>query len=121
MVCSQHSGLKGRKKERALKLVYKMVLPKVIHSRFAVIFCQWKEIHVKSKDKLALRPTLKVGVSNKAKKDGTAKTPKKTKTKVNTLSPNFSESQYTLNRKRRREVWQRKKLEHDSQKGGLLL
>ena len=35
-LCSQHSGLEGTKLKRALKLVYKMVLPKAIHSRFAV-------------------------------------------------------------------------------------
>ena len=121
----RHSGLKGRNLEMAVSAVYNMVLPKVIHSRFSVVFCRWKEIHVKSKDKLALRPALKVGVSSKAKKDSTAKTPMKKKTKVHTVTPKFSESQCTLHRKRRKEILferrQRKKREHDSQKGGLLL
>ena len=38
-------------------------------------------MHVKSRDKHALRSALKVGVSNKAKKDSTAKKPKRKKPK----------------------------------------
>ena len=124
-LCLQHSVLKGKKLEVAVSAVYKMVLPKVIHSRFAVVFRRWKDIHVNSKDKDASRPALKVGVSNKVKKESTAKTPKKKKTKLNTVTPTFSKSQCTLNRKRRTEILvekkQRKKREHTSQKGGLLL
>ena len=119
-LCIQHSGLQGTNLEMAVSAVYNMVLPKVIHSRFAVIFLWWREIHVKSKEKPALRPALKVGVSNKAKKDSTTKTPKKTKTKVHAVTPNFSERQCTLNRKRRREVLyekrQGKKREYDRQR-----
>ena len=119
-ICQRHSELKGKKFEKAVSAVYKMVLPKVIHSRFAVVFCRWKEKHVQSKDKHALRPVLKVGVSNKAKKDSTAKTPKKKKIKRNAVTPTLSKSQCTLNRKRRTEILvekrQRKKREHNSQK-----
>ena len=117
-LCIRHSGLEGTNLEMAVSAVYNMILSKVIHSRFPVIFCWWKELHVKSKDKLALRTDLKVGVSNKAKKNSTAKTPKKMKTKVKTVTPNFSESQCTLYRKHRREVLnekrQRKKRECNS-------
>ena len=132
-LCSQHSGLEGTKLKRALKLVYKMVLPNVIHSRFAVVFRLWKEMHVQSKDKHALRNVLKVGASNKAKKDSTAKTPKKKTTKVTkkkttkvpTVPPKLSESKCAMNRKRRIKILfekkQRKKRKHDSQNNGLLL
>ena len=44
-LCLQHSGLKGTNLEMAVSAVYNMVLPKVIHSRFAVVFCRWKEIN----------------------------------------------------------------------------
>ena len=77
-LCIQHSGLEGTNLEMTVFTVYNMVLPKIIHSRFAVIFRRWKEIYVKSKDKLALRTDIKVEVSNKVKKNSTAKTPKKT-------------------------------------------
>ena len=63
---------------------------------------------------------MKVGVISKAKKNSTPKTPNKTKTKVNTVTPNFSERQCTLNRKHKREVLyekrQRKKRKYDRQK-----
>ena len=132
-LCLKNSGLKGTKKERASKLVYKMVLTKVIHSRFAVVFRQWKEMHVQSRDKNALRDVLKVGASNKAKKDSTAKTLKKKTTKVTkkkttkvpAFPPKLSESESAMNRKRRIKILfekkQRKKRKHDSQNNGLLL
>ena len=44
-LCIQNSALKGKKLEVAVSAVYKMVLPKVIHSWFAVVFCRWKEKH----------------------------------------------------------------------------
>ena len=82
-------------------------------------------MHVKSKDKNAFRSTLKVAVSNKAKKDSTVKTQKRKRTKVHTVTPKLSESQCTLNRKRRKEIIferkQRKKRERDSRNNGLLL
>ena len=119
-LCVQHSALKGTKLEVAVSVVYKMVPPKVIHSWFAVVFCRWKEILIKSIDKHAWMPALKVGVSNKAKKISTAKTPKKKKTKLNTVTSTFSKSQCTLNRKRIREVLyekrQRKKREYNRQR-----
>ena len=83
----RHSGLKGRNLEMAVSAVYNMILPKVIYPQFSVVFCRWKEIHVKSKDKHALRPALKVGVSNKAKNDSTARTRKEDENKSSYYYP----------------------------------
>ena len=49
--------------ESAANTVYKLVVKKVIHSQFAATFKRFKEKNIKAKEKIALRPTLKVATA----------------------------------------------------------
>ena len=64
-LCKRYSALTGDKLIAATTKAYAILLPKVIHSRFAVIFRRWKEVNVKSKDKIAFRTLRKVEESKK--------------------------------------------------------
>jgi hypothetical protein len=52
----------------AIDEVYKIILPKMIHARFAVVFRHWKSIHCE-KHEVALRPKLKASVKVNNGKD----------------------------------------------------
>ncbi|KAL7531495.1 hypothetical protein ACHAWF_003789 [Thalassiosira exigua] len=53
--------------------VFTVVVQKVIHARFAVVFRRWKEINVKKNDQLSLRTKLKAQGSLTSKKGGRSK------------------------------------------------
>mmetsp|Transcript_4525 Transcript_4525/g.6284 ORF Transcript_4525/g.6284 Transcript_4525/m.6284 type:complete len:117 (+) Transcript_4525:458-808(+) len=53
--------------EDTIEKVYEIILRKMIHSRFAVVFRRWKEEHCQKHD-MALRQNLKAGVDNKKRK-----------------------------------------------------
>jgi len=57
----------------AIEEVYQIILRKMIHSRFAVVFRQWKEQHCQKHD-MSLRSNLKAGV-DKNKKSKVTKQP----------------------------------------------
>ena len=57
----------------AIKEVYQIILRKMIHSRFAVVFRRWKEEHCQKHD-MSLRSSLKAGV-DKIKKSKDTKRP----------------------------------------------
>mmetsp|Transcript_22370 Transcript_22370/g.35088 ORF Transcript_22370/g.35088 Transcript_22370/m.35088 type:complete len:198 (+) Transcript_22370:268-861(+) len=53
----------------AIEEVYQIILRKMIHSRFAVVFRQWKEQHCQKHD-MSLRSNLKAGVDKNKKSKG---------------------------------------------------
>jgi hypothetical protein len=53
--------------EDAIDEVYNIILPKMIHSRFAVVFRRWKEEHCQKHD-VSLRSKLKASVDNNKSK-----------------------------------------------------
>eukprot|EP00984_Skeletonema_dohrnii_P032456 scaffold26689_cov72-Skeletonema_dohrnii-CCMP3373.AAC.1 len=53
--------------EDTIEKVYEIILRKMVHSRFAVVFRRWKEEHCQKHD-MALRQNLKAGVDNKKRK-----------------------------------------------------
>jgi hypothetical protein len=49
---------------KAIDKVYKIIVPKVIHARFAVEFRQWKELYCKKHESVAFRTQLKATVKD---------------------------------------------------------
>ena len=73
-ICSNQSFNSVHISERAINTAFDIIVPKVCHSRFGAVFCQWKAREVKKHENMALRAKLKATSSKKdSKKEVTKK------------------------------------------------